>query len=158
MQIRSGDIRIFNAFERTANVIAVIARMLVGLGFAIALFLQVYMMILTDYRCEEGSETLGNLIRCTPIMEMIAYVITLLAGIGLAAAFFSPKRMQILETLTMLLVAVVINFLTGLSLATATWQIALVITALFAAMAGLFAIRVFILDGRDEASTKSEQG
>ncbi|MEL6523439.1 MAG: hypothetical protein AAFQ66_20870, partial [Pseudomonadota bacterium] len=141
MQLRASDITLFNGIERSVLVIALVARMLVGLGLAIALFLQVYMMILTDHRCEAENPSLGNLIRCADPLEMIAAAITLIAGIGLAATIISPRRLELIETLTMLLCAVVIHFLSGLTIESATWQIALVILALFAALGSLLLVR-----------------
>lgn len=152
MQLRAGDITLFDGFERSVLVIALVARMLVGLGLAIALFLQVYMMILTDHRCEPDGTSLGNLIRCADPMEMIAAAITLIAGIGLAATIFSPRRLHLIETLTMLLCAVVINFLAGLTIASASWQIALVIVSLFAALGSLMLVRFYLPTGRQPAS------
>ncbi|MEM9640826.1 MAG: hypothetical protein AAGA19_04945 [Pseudomonadota bacterium] len=144
MQLRAGDITLFDGFERSVLVIALVARMLVGLGLAIALFLQVYMLVLTDYRCAAEGTSLGNLIRCTDPMAMIAAAITLLAGIGLTATIISPRRLELIETLMMLLCAVVINFLAGLTIATASWQIALVIFSLFAALGSLLLVRIFL--------------
>ena len=138
MQLRTESISIFHGFERPALVIAVVARMLVGLGFAISLILRVYMMVLTDLRCDPAATSLGNLIRCTDPVEAIAAAIVLLAGIGLAAGFFSPRPIPLIETLTMLMAAVVVRFVGGITAETATWQLALVILALFAAFSSVY--------------------
>jgi len=156
MQIRASDITLFNGIERSILVIALVARMLVGLGLAIALFLQVYMRILTDHLCTGDGTSLGNLIRCADPMQMIAAAITLMAGIGLAATIFSPRRLELLETLTMLLCAVAINFLADLSIENASWQVAMVILALFAALGSMMLVRIF-LPRRRQSDAKSHE-
>lgn len=146
MQIRAKDIGVLDGLERSILVIAVVLRMLIGLGLAIALFLQVYMAILTDHRCVADVDTLGNTIRCADPLNLIAGAVFLVAGLGLAAAFFTPRRVDLPETLLMLMIGVAISFLSGLSVDSATWQTALVILSLFAAIGGLLGLRIFTRD------------
>lgn len=141
MQIRLQDSEMFQGFERSVLVIATVIRMLIGLGLAIALVLKVYMMILTDLACAADGTSLGNAIRCTGILDMVSATIILIAGIGLAAAFFSPRRIDLPETLLMLLMGVVIAFLADLSIENATWQVALVLVALFSGLGGLLLLK-----------------
>ena len=149
MQLRSSDISIFDGFERPALVIAVVARMLLGLGLAITLFLWVYMMILTDLRCDPAATSLGNTIRCSNPVDMIAASIFILAGIGVAAAFFAARRIDFSETLSMLLVAVLIRFVGDVTVDSATWQLSLVIFSLFAAFASVAVIRWLRMTAKD---------
>lgn len=143
MQLDPKDVAILQAFERPALVIALVARILVGLGLAIAVFLQLYMTILTDLRCEEGVTQLGNQIRCSDPMEMISTTIILLAAIGLIAGIFSRRKLVLVETLIMLLVATMISFLGGLETVPANWETAMTIAALFVSLGSLFAIQHF---------------
>ena len=103
MQLRAGTITLFTGLERPVLVLAFVARMLVGLGVAVALFLQVYMLLLTDYRCEADVTTLGNMIRCVQPIDLIASSVILLAAIGFAVALFTTRKPELLETVMMVL-------------------------------------------------------
>lgn len=141
MHIRSDGIAIFQGLERPVRVIALVARMLTGLGLAIALFLQTYMYILTDLRCDPEAASLGNVIRCTEPLDMVVAALFLVIGIGVAAALFLPQRLDLPETVLMVLCVVAIRFVASLDLASATWEIALTLVALFSAIAGLWLLR-----------------
>lgn len=141
MQIRLQDSEIFQGFERSVLVIATVLRMIIGLGLAVALVLKVYMLVLTDLTCAEDGTSLGNTIRCTEILDMVSASIILIAALGLSAAFFSPRRINLPETLLMMLMGVVIAFVADLTIANATWQVAIVLVALFSGLGGLLLLK-----------------
>ncbi|MEM1130099.1 MAG: hypothetical protein AAGH83_06190 [Pseudomonadota bacterium] len=145
MQIRVQDSALYGWFERPAALIALVARMLVGAGLAIALFLQVYMYLLTDWRCAADGTSLGNAIRCIPTLDMIAIALALVAGIGFAAALFARARGDLLDTVLMALTAAILKFLSDLDVLAAGWQTALMVLALFAALVGLCVLRSVLL-------------
>lgn len=155
MQLRADGIKLFSGLERPVLVLAFVARMLVGLGLAIALLLQVYMLLLTDYRCEADATSLGNMIRCADPINLIASAVVLLAGIGLASALFTTRRPALIETIMMVLCAVVLRFLADLELSSASWEVASVIVSLFGAMLGLLWIRHYLFRSIED-STKDE--
>ena len=157
MQLRADGIKLFAGLERPVLVLAFVARMLVGLGLIIALFLQVYMLLLTDYRCETGSTSLGNMIRCADPINLIASAIVLLAGIGLASAFFTTRRPALIETTMMVLCAVVLRFLADLDMTSASWEVATVIASLFGAMIGLLWIKHYLLGPKEKENSAVEE-
>ncbi|MEM1362211.1 MAG: hypothetical protein AAGF94_10905 [Pseudomonadota bacterium] len=141
MQISVENSALYGWFERPAALIALTARMLIGFGLGIALILQVYMYLLTDFRCEAEGTSLGNSIRCMPAFDMVAIALALVAGIGFAAALFAKQaRGDLIDTVFMALCAAILRFLSGLEIATAGWQTALMVLALFVA---LIALNVF---------------
>lgn len=155
MQLRADGIKLFTGLERPVLVLAFVARMLVGLGLAIALILQVYMLLLTDYRCEADTTSLGNIIRCADPINLIASAIILLAGIGLASALFTTRRLALIETIMMILCAVVLRFLADLDMASASWEVASVILSLFGSMLGLLWFRHFLGGSVEDTSTEN---
>lgn len=151
MQIRLNDSDMFDGLERSAVVIAVVLRMLLGLGLAVALVLKVYMIVLTDLTCDPAGASLGNAIRCVPVLDLVAGVIVLVTGLGLAAALISPGAVHLRETLVMALCGVAIGFVSGLSAENASWEFALVLIALFAPIAALIVLGK-VLDTRKTGS------
>ena len=125
------------ALERPAQTLAMVAQMLVGLGLFVALVLKVYMLIFSDHVCEDGSITLGNMIRCTSPLTLIAQSLILISGARFAALMFSMTPTRLLEPLLLALVGYVLLFLAGVSVSTATWYLALILAVLFAAVSAL---------------------
>ena len=157
MQLRADGIKLFAGLERPVLVLAFVARMLVGLGLTIALFLQVYMLLLTDHRCQPDATSLGNMIRCADPINLIASAIVLLAGIGLASAFFTTRRPVLIETIMMILCAVVLRVLADLDIQSASWEVAFVIVALFGSMIGLLWIRHYLLGVKEQESLAADE-
>ncbi len=87
------------AFEAPANVVLVVCQMLAGLGLALALIVKVYMLVFTDLICTGDAATLGDMIRCTPTLTLMAQVIMLAAGLRLAACLFSDVTARLIEPL-----------------------------------------------------------
>lgn len=126
------------AFERPALIVATVARMLLGLGLAAALILKVYMAIFTDHGCLPDTDTLGNAIRCTPTLEIVAQVLMLVAGFGAAALMFSDRPWRLAPPLLTGAVGVLLQVLAGIGAAVSLWQTALILAALMAVLAGTF--------------------
>jgi hypothetical protein len=126
------------AFERPAQVVATVARMLLGLGLAVALALKVYMAIFTDHVCLADADTLGNAIRCTPSLAMVAQALMLAAGFGAAAVLFSARPHELAPPLLIAVVAVFLQLLSGLAGGPSPWQAAILVTALLAVLAAVF--------------------
>lgn len=126
------------AFERPAQVVATVARMLLGLGLAVALALKVYMAIFTDHVCLADAGTLGNAIRCTPSLAMVAQALMLASGFGAASVLFSARPHELAPPLLIAVIAVLLQLLSGLAGSPSPWQTAILMTALLAVLAGVF--------------------
>lgn len=131
MQIRLNDSEMFNALNRSALLVAVVFRMLIGLGLALALVVKMYMLILTDFSCQTELMNLGNSILCTSVLDMIATSIFLVTGLGFAVGLISTHAVRLSETLLMGMCGVVIAFIAELSVESASWETAIVIFSLF---------------------------
>ncbi len=127
------------AFERPAQVVLTVCQMLAGLGLAIALVLKVYMLVFTDQICTADGATLGNAIRCTPMLEVLAQAIVLVAALRMAAFFFSAFSVRVIEPLALALAGALLMVVSQATGAEPAWQAALLIVALFATVAGAFA-------------------
>ena len=86
--------------RRPARLIRTICQMILGAGLAVALILKVYMVVLTDHVCAADSISLGNTIRCTPTLVLLAYVLAISAGFDLAYRLFEGDTDQILVPVT----------------------------------------------------------
>ncbi|NJM82134.1 MAG: hypothetical protein HC844_06260 [Tabrizicola sp.] len=123
-------------FQRPAGVVVTVCQMLIGLGLAIALLLKAYMFIFTDHVCLADGATLGNIIRCTPVLLMLSQFLMFVAALRFAGLLFAPHLGRIFETILLSLVAVLLRVLADLTLPGAHWELALVLLALSAAIAG----------------------
>jgi len=146
MQINVQNAALYSWFERPMALIALVARMLLGAGLGIALILKVYMMVLTDWRCAPDVISLGNTIRCTPVIELVSGTLFLVVGFGFAAALFARRTGDLRELLVMSLVAVILRYISAVEYEGAGWQTALVVMALFAAFGGLLTAMRFLRD------------
>ena len=132
----SYDIGFFRAFQRPAWVVMMVAQMILGLALAITLILKIYMLVFSPYVCDPAQEvvTLGNMIRCTGTLEIIAHFVLAMAGFRFAAFMFLDRPRMLLGPLMLGLAGVFLLFLSGLTLADASWPVAAVIVVLFAAI------------------------
>ncbi len=153
MHLRIQDSELFDWMERPAAVVALVARMLVGLGLAVAIISKVYMQLLTDLRCEPDAVSLGNSIRCVPTFDFVAIAMGFVAAIGFTAALFSRNRVNLFETVIMALATAILNSLSSLADAAPDWQVALVLLVLFAA---LLLARHFVPATFDEGQSRRE--
>lgn len=126
------------ALERPAFTLMIVCQMLVGLGLAIALVLKVYMLIFTDQVCAADGTTLGNMIRCTQTLELLAQFLIMVAGFRFAALMFTMSPFQLLQPLLLALVGVLLLFLSDLTVAQTTWYASLIMLVLFGAMSSVF--------------------
>ncbi len=140
-QNRSPAERIVNGAERPARVVLVVCRMILGAGLAVALIIKVYMAVLTDHTCATGVAGLGNAIRCTPTLELMAYGLALSAGLDLAYRLFAGAARQVVTPLILGIGAGLLKVLATIGPATMNWQVALVILVLGIALIGVFFIR-----------------
>ena len=138
------DIRFVAHVLRPAKIIRSICQMIIGAGLAIALILKVYMMVLTDHQCIADSVALGNAIRCMPALELAAYSLALAAGFELAYLLFEDTLERVMRPLLLGLSAAFLLLLSGLSIESANWQIALMIVALTVSLTGGMAFRYWM--------------
>ncbi len=131
--------RLYRFAQRPSYLIKVICQMLLGIGIAIGLIAKVYMFVLTDYQCQADSMTLGNKIRCENTLAVMAYGLALFAGFELAYRMFVEGTHGAIDPLLIGVSSALLLVVSSLSLESATWQVALLLTSLtFAIVALLF--------------------
>ncbi len=135
---------------RPADVIRTVCQLILGAGLAIALILKVYLAVLTDHVCVADAGTIGNLIRCTPTLTLMAYILALAAGIELAKQLFEENDARVLSPLVLGTTAAMFSVLSGMMTSTPGWRDALVIIALVATIAAILWLRDFIAAKRSE--------
>lgn len=133
----SYDVAFFRAFQRPAWVVMMVAQMILGLALAITLILKIYMLVFSPYVCTPDGETLGNIIRCTSTLETIAHFVLAMAGFRFAAFMFMDRPRLLLGPLMLGISGVFLLFLSGLTLAQASWPVAAVIVVLFATISAI---------------------
>ncbi len=151
------DVRFVAHVLRPARIIRSICQMVIGAGLAIALILKVYMIVLTDHQCVADQATIGNAIRCMPSLELAAYALALAAGFELAYLLFEDTLERAMRPLLLGLSASFLLLLSGLSLETANWQIALMIVALTVSLTGGMAFRYWMRSGPWRRSQSESQ-
>ena len=127
--------------RRPARLIRTICQMILGAGLAVALILKVYMVVLTDHVCAADVESLGNAIRCTPTLEILAYVLAISAGFDLAYRLFEHDMDRLMPPLTLALGATMLSLLSRMQDDQIDWWHALVIVSLVASIAGICLLR-----------------
>ena len=133
--------RLYHFFARPAYLVKVICQMLLGLGIAIALIAKVYMFVLTDHQCLADTRTLGNSIRCTDTLAIMAYGLALSAGFELAYRMFSDGLHGAIDPLIIGVSSAILLLVSSLSIASVNWQIAMLLTALTLTIAALLFCR-----------------
>lgn len=133
--------RLYRFAARPAYLVKVICQMLLGLGLAIAMVTKIYMFILTDYQCEVDGSTLGNSIRCTNTLAILAYALALSAGFELAFRLFSEGLQGAIDPLILSVCSAFLMIVSSLSLDNVNWQIALLLTSLTLAVGVLLYCR-----------------
>lgn len=127
-----------NAFAHPSWVVMMVAQMLLGLGLFLSLILKYYMLVVGTEVCTPDGVTLGNMIRCTPTLEMAAHFVLGVAGLRLAACLFVDNPRALLTPLMVGVVGVLMMYLSGLTIAGASWAVAGVLLALMACLSVLF--------------------
>lgn len=135
----SFDIAFFRAFHRPAWVVMMVAQMILGLALAITIILKIYMLVLTSHVCEAESTTLGNLIRCTGYLEIIAHYVLAFAGFRFAAFMFYDRPRLLIGPMLLGIAGTFLLMLSGLTLEGATWPIAAVLAVLFVSLTTIVA-------------------
>ncbi|MEP3330721.1 hypothetical protein [Sedimentitalea sp.] len=139
------DVRFFAAFQRPAWVIMMVAQMLLGVGLAVALVVKYYMAIFgVTGACLPDTETIGNLIRCTPTLEMVSHFIFGVAGFRFAAVMFQDRIRAIFPPLILSFAGVLLLFVQNVTPPEATWSVAAVIVALLGCVAAATAARILL--------------
>ncbi|WP_168879859.1 hypothetical protein [Rhizobium sp. P28RR-XV] len=127
------------ALEQPIVTLTITCQMLLGAGLAVTLVLKMYMIVFTDQVCVANGATLGNMIRCTPTLILMSQFLITLAGFRLAALMFTERPHLLLEPLLLALTGILLQQLTGMNVAGATWYFSLTVLVLFGAMSGIFA-------------------
>ncbi len=122
--------RLYRFAARPVYLVKVICQMLLGLGLAIALIAKVYMFVLTDHQCLADSHSLGNSIRCTNTLAIMAYALALSAGFELAYRMFSDGIQGAIDPLIVGVSSAFLFIVSSLSLDKVDWQIAMLLTSL----------------------------
>lgn len=133
--------RLYRFFARPAYLVKVICQMLLGLGIAIALIAKVYMFVLTDHQCVADTNTLGNSIRCTGPLAIMAYGLALSAGFELAYRMFSDGLHGAIDPLIVGVSSAFLLLVSSLSLDNVNWQVAMLLTSLTLTVAALLFCR-----------------
>ncbi len=131
----SYEIAFFRAFQRPAWVVMMVAQMILGLALAVTVVLKAYMLVFSPYSCTPEGESLGNIIRCTGTLEIVAHFLLAMAAFRFAAFMFLDRPRLLLGPLMLGISGVLLLFLSGLTLSQASWPVAAVIFVLFAAIA-----------------------
>lgn len=127
---------------RPARIILTVCQMILGAGLAVTLILKVYMLVLTDHQCVADAATIGNGIRCSPTLEIMAYGLALSAGFELAYLLFEGGMDRAVRPLVLGLGSGFLLLVSGLAPGAADWQAALTLTAVSASFfAGLVALK-----------------
>ncbi len=131
--------RLYRFAARPSYLVKVICQMILGVGIAIALIAKVYMFVLTDYQCVADSLSLGNKIRCTNTLAIMAYGLALSAGFELAFRMFSDGLHASIDPIIAGVSSALLLIVASLALDNATWQIAMLLASLtFTVVALLF--------------------
>lgn len=130
----SYEIAFIRAFQRPAWVVMMVAQMILGLALAITIILKVYMLVFSPYVCTAEAETLGNIIRCTGTLEIIAHFVLAMAAFRFAGFMFLDRPRLLLGPLMLGISGTLLLILSGLTLAEVSWPLAAVILVLFAAI------------------------
>ncbi len=133
----SYDIAFFSAFQRPAWVVMMVAQMILGLALAITVILKIYMLVLSPHVCTPDGETLGNMIRCTGTLEIVAHFVLAMAAFRFAMVMFVDRPRLLLGPLMLGMSGVLLLFVSGLTLEAASWPVAAVIVVLFATIVAI---------------------
>ncbi|MEM9063115.1 MAG: hypothetical protein AAGD13_21855 [Pseudomonadota bacterium] len=134
---------------RPARLIRTILQIILGIGLAIALILKVYMVVLTDHVCTADETSLGNVIRCTGTLHLMAYVLAISAGFELAYRLFFAGNEQVMTPVILGFAAAILFTLGRLPEDPLGWRDAIVLVTLTVGMAGILWLRERIPPPRD---------
>lgn len=118
--------------ERPVIIIATAMSIILGVALAIALVLKIYMLVLTDYVCDADGATLGNLIRCTATLDLVAAFLAAAATINAATVLIVPRIEYFSRTLGFGAAAAFVALMGAYVAGDHDWRLTLASTALFA--------------------------
>lgn len=118
--------------ERPAIIVATAMNVILGLALAIGLILKIYMLVLTDHVCATDEITLGNTIRCTTNLDLIAAFFAATATINAALILLVPRIEFFSRALGFAAAAAFISLMSAFMGGDNNWQLTLASTALFA--------------------------
>jgi hypothetical protein len=147
----STDVSFLRAFQRPAFVVTMVGQMILGLALAITLIAKFYMLVFGTEVCAPDGDLLGNMIRCTPVLEIVAHFLLGMAGLRVAGFMFQDRPRMILGPLMLCLVGVLLLFLSGLTLASASWPVAAIVVSLMLSIAAIVAGQVLRSRLRDRS-------
>lgn len=127
---------VLTAIERPALIVKTVLQMILGAGLVIALIVKVYMLVLTDLVCTGDVVSLGDSIRCADTFQITGYVFALAAGIEAASLFFR-RSTDLIQTLTLAVVAAMFITLSVQMNGVADWRLSLAIFTLAVVIAGV---------------------
>jgi len=122
--------RLYRFAVRPAYLVKVICQMVLGLGLALAFIAKIYMFVLTDHQCLADTHTLGNSIRCTNTLAIMAYTLALSAGFELAYRMFSDGIQGAIDPLIVGVSSAFLLIVSSLPSENVNWQIAMLLTSL----------------------------
>lgn len=131
------------AVERPVTIIATAMSIILGVALAIALVLKIYMLVLTDYVCEPDGATLGNLIRCTATLDMVAAFFAAAATINAATMLIVPRIEHFLRALGFAAAAAFVSLMGAYAAGDYDWRMTLASSALFAIILAAMSWRRF---------------
>lgn len=150
--------RLYRFAARPVYLVKVICQMLIGLGLAIALIVKIYMFVLTDYQCLADTVTLGNKIRCTETLAIMAYALALSAGFELAYRMFGEGLQGAIDPLIVGVSSAFLLIVSSLTLEKADWQLAMLLTSLTLTIGALLYCKErFASNHSAESSTANRQ-
>ncbi|MYA87308.1 MAG: hypothetical protein F4X97_02430 [Boseongicola sp. SB0662_bin_57] len=125
------------------TIIATAMSIVLGVALAIALVLKIYMLVLTDYVCEADGATLGNLIRCTATLDLVAAFFAVAAAINAATVLIVPRIELFSRALGFAAAAAFVSLMSAYVAGEYDWRMTLASSALFAIILAAMSWRRF---------------
>ncbi|WP_299969624.1 hypothetical protein [uncultured Roseobacter sp.] len=143
-QFSHSDSRFLQAFLRPAWVVMMVAQMVLGLGLAVTLIVKYYMLVVGTSVCTADANTLGNLIRCTPTLNIVAHFVLAVAAFRFAAFMFADRPQALLGPLMVALGGTLLKVLSDLTHGSASWAGAATIVTLMLGISAIFGAQVYL--------------
>ncbi|MEP4195306.1 MAG: hypothetical protein ABJL99_06655 [Aliishimia sp.] len=140
------------AFQRPAWVVVMVAQMLLGLCLAVTLIVKYYMLVLSPDVCTPDGATLGNMIRCTSTLEIVAHFVLAVAGFRFAGFMFQIRVQRILPPLMVAFGGVLLMFLSALTPSLASWAIAATLVVMMLGIGAIYAAQILLRGRKSDIS------
>jgi hypothetical protein len=125
----------FDAFAHPAWVVMMVAQMVLGLALVVALIMKYYMLVFGTVGCTGDDSSIANLVRCTPVLVMVAHFLLAVAAFRFVTVMFSDQPLAFVSPMMIALAGLFLLFLTGVSPEGSTWALAAVILVFFGVLA-----------------------